>query len=192
MSYFYPTLVAGLGYTSHMAQYSKLAGSCSLRVGADLDQVVIPIYAVALVAVLSLGWLGDASPSNRGLIIAASLALAMSCSITVCAVYNFTARYVLLVFMASGLLAANAVSLSFGSSALGAMPPRARGVAFALINATANMSQIYGAYLFPSHDSPKYIMAFAVISALCAVGLVINAALHVLVRKYPLALVIQE
>lgn len=23
MSYFYPTLVAGMGYTSHMAQYSK-------------------------------------------------------------------------------------------------------------------------------------------------------------------------
>lgn len=35
-----------------------------------------------------------------------------------------------------------------------------------------NLAQIYGSYLFPSKDSPKYLMGFGVISGLCATGVV--------------------
>ena len=148
--------------------------------------MVIPIYSVAFVAVLSIGYLNDAVPRARGAVIASCLALAMVCSIAVCAVYNFTARYVLLVFLATGVLSANAASLSYASSTLGAMPQETRGVSLAFINSMANLSPIYGAYLFPSDESPEYIMAFATISALCATGVVVYSALQVLVRRYPL------
>ncbi|RFU33998.1 hypothetical protein B7463_g2337, partial [Scytalidium lignicola] len=60
MSYFYPTLVEGMGYTSHMAQY-----------------MVVPIYAVAFVAVICTGYLCDKFWNNRGAVIAGCMALSM-------------------------------------------------------------------------------------------------------------------
>ena len=141
LSYFYPTLVKGLGYTAHMAQY-----------------MVVPIYAVAFVAVACTGFFMDKFPRQRGLVIAGWLTLALVCSICVCAVYNFTARYVLLIFMAAGLWASNGLALSYAASTFGSMPQEVRAVALALVNALGNLAQIYGAYLFPADDAPKYIM----------------------------------
>jgi MFS family permease len=146
LSYFYPTLVKGLGYTSHKAQY-----------------MVVPIYAVAFVAVVFTGYFMDKIPQYRGLVIAIWLSISMVCSIAVCLVYNFTARYVLLVFMAAGLWASNGLALSYASSTFGAMPQEVRAVSLALVNALGNLAQIYGAYLFPSADAPKYLLGFGVI-----------------------------
>jgi len=107
----------------------------------------------------------------------------MITSILVCVIQNFTARYALLVLMAAGLWASNALSLSFASSAFGSMEPEARAVALALVNAMGNLAQIYGAYLFPSEDSPQYIMGFGVISGLLAFGVVVYIVMHILLRK---------
>lgn len=141
LSYFYPTLVAGLGYSAHMAQY-----------------MVVPIYAVAFVAVLITGYFSDKYPRQRGAIIACWLSVSMVCAIVICVVYNFKARYVLLVFMAAGLWATNGCSLSYAASTFGSMQQETRAVSLALVNALGNLAQIYGAYLFPSDDSPKYLL----------------------------------
>lgn len=141
---------------------------------------------MAFVSVLSTGFISDKFPGVRGLIIAGWLALATACSIVICAVYNFTARYVLLVFMASGLLSANALSLAYSATTFASMPPETRGVSLAIVNGLAGIAQIYGAYLFPSEDSPKYLMGFAVISAIGALGVVVYVSAHVLIRKYPI------
>lgn len=82
LSYFYPTLVEELGYTSHMAQY-----------------MVVPIYAVAFVATGVTGYFSDKYPRQRGAIIAAWLTLSMICSVVICVVYGYTARYVMMVLM---------------------------------------------------------------------------------------------
>ena len=65
--------------------------------------------------------------------IACWLSVAMITSIIVCVVYNFTARYVLLVVMAAGLWASNALSLSFASATFASMEPETRAVALAII-----------------------------------------------------------
>ncbi|EXJ83583.1 hypothetical protein A1O1_07206 [Capronia coronata CBS 617.96] len=169
MSYFYPTLVAGLGYTSTMAQY-----------------MMVPIYGAAFVFVLLTGWLSDRYPGYRGLTIAAWLTVSMTCAIVVSAVYNYTARYVMLVFMASGGLSANALSLAYCASTFGPMPQEVRAVSLAFVNTLASLSGIYGAYLWPAADSPKYLMGFGVISGLCAVGAGIYASAHFLIRRFPL------
>ncbi|THW16397.1 MFS general substrate transporter [Aureobasidium pullulans] len=166
LSYFYPTLVQGLGYESTMAQY-----------------MVIPIYAVSFVAVVASGIIFDRLHQYRGLAIAGWLTLSTVCSIIVCVVYNFTARYVLLIFMASGLWAANALGLSYASSTFGDMEQETKGVALALVNALGNLAQIYGAYLFPSDDSPKYLLGFGVISGMCGVGVMIYIGAHILLRR---------
>ncbi|KAK3672512.1 hypothetical protein LTR78_007562 [Recurvomyces mirabilis] len=167
LSYFYPTLVKGLGYTSHMAQY-----------------MVVPIYAVAFVCVVTTGYFSDKFPRQRGLIIASWLVVALVCSIIICVVYNFKARYILLIFMAAALWSTNGLALSYASSTFGAMPQEVRAVSLALVNALGNLAQIYGAYLFPSKDAPKYLLGFGVISGMCAFGIGVYILIHVLLRKY--------
>ncbi|KXJ89538.1 major facilitator superfamily domain-containing protein [Microdochium bolleyi] len=165
LSYFYPTLVNGLGYTAHVAQY-----------------MTVPIYAAAFVVTLVTGVTMDRFPQNRGLVLGAWLAAAMVCSVAICAVYDFTARYVLLVLMASALWAANGLAISYGSSTFGHLQPETRAIALAFINAMGNLAQIYGSYLFPSKDAPKYLMGFGVISGLCLTGLLSYVAIHFVLR----------
>jgi len=167
LSYFYPTLVAGLGYSAVDAQF-----------------MVVPIYAVAFVAVAVTGYFGDKYPKQRGLIISSWLTCSLIAAVVICAVYNFKARYALLVIMAAGLWATNACALSYAASTFSDMPRETRGVALALVNALGNLAQIYGAYLFPEEDRPKYLLGFGVIAGMCAFGVMVYALAHVLFRKY--------
>jgi hypothetical protein len=64
------------------------------------------------------------------------------------------------------------------------MPQETRAVSLALVNALGNLAQIYGAYLFPSTDAPKYLLGFGVISGMSALGVLIYVAAHILLRKY--------
>ncbi|KAL5113336.1 hypothetical protein ACEQ8H_008799 [Pleosporales sp. CAS-2024a] len=167
LSYFYPTLVHGLGYTSTVqAQY-----------------MTVPIYAVAFVCTAVTTYFADSISKHRGLVIASWLCFSLITSILVCVVYNFKARYALLVLMAAGLWASNAVALSFASATFGSMEPEVRAIALALVNAMGNLAQIYGAYLFPADDKPKYLMGFGVISAMLGVGIVVYIFMHVALRR---------
>ncbi|CAK7207750.1 hypothetical protein SEUCBS139899_010563 [Sporothrix eucalyptigena] len=166
LSYFYPTLVAGLGYTSQMAQY-----------------MTIPIYAAAFVCNAITGYFSDRHPRWRAVTLVSWMGVAMVCSIITCAVYNFRGRYALLVIMASALWSANGLALSYASSSFSNMPVEVKAIALALVNAMGNLAQIYGAYLFPSQDAPKYLMGFGVISGLCFTGLAAYLALHFLLLR---------
>jgi hypothetical protein len=50
---------------------------------------------------------------------------------------------------------------------------------------TGNLAQIYGSYLFPSNDAPKYLKGFGVISGLCFTGVAAYLVLYIFLRKYP-------
>ncbi|KAH7367110.1 nicotinamide mononucleotide permease [Plectosphaerella cucumerina] len=166
LSYFYPTLVKGLGYTSRDAQY-----------------MTIPIFGVAFFATGITGYFADKHTQWRGLILGGWMSVAMICSVIICAVYDFKARYALLVIMASGLWAANGLALSYASVSFVSMPDEVRGISLAFVNAMGNLAQIYGAYLFPYKDAPKYIMGFAVISAMCLTGVVAYVSLFFILRR---------
>ena len=168
LSYFYPTLVHGLGYTSTVqAQY-----------------MTVPIYAVAFVCVLVTGILCDKIPNQRGLVISGWLTVSLITAIVVCTVYNFKVRYAMLVIMAAGLWSSNGLSLSYASSTFGNMEAETRAVALALVNCMGNLAQIYGSYLFPSEDKPKYLMGFGTISGLLGLGVCTYAFMHAMMRKY--------
>lgn len=145
--------------------------------------MTVPIYGVAFVCTVVSAYFGDKVPQWRGVIIAVWLTFSMICAIVVCAVYDFTARYILLVLMASGLWATNATALSYSSSSISDMPPEVRGISLAVINALANLAQIYGSYLFPSSDEPKYIKGFGAIAAMLFVGVATYFLLHVFIRR---------
>jgi hypothetical protein len=167
LSYFYPTLVTGLGYKDRVqAQY-----------------MTAPIYAVAFVCTAITTYFADFIPLHRGLLITGWLTFSLVTSILVCTIYSFTARYALLVLMAAGLWASNAVSLSFASATFGEMEPEVRAIALALVNAMGNLAQIYGAYLFPLKDAPKYLMGFGVISGMLGFGAIVYVGMHVALRR---------
>ncbi|KAF2624567.1 MFS general substrate transporter [Macroventuria anomochaeta] len=167
LSYFYPTLVNGLGYTDRVqAQY-----------------MTAPIYAVAFVCTAITTYFADRVSNHRGLLIASWLAFALVTAICVCTIFDFTARYALLVLMAAGLWASNALALSFASATFGDMEPEVRAIALALVNAMGNLAQIYGAYLFPAEDKPIYLMGFGVISGMLGFGTSVYVFMHVAVRR---------
>ncbi|KAI1362307.1 major facilitator superfamily domain-containing protein [Xylaria arbuscula] len=168
LTYFYPTLVQGLGYTAHKAQY-----------------LTIPIYAAAFVVNGLTGYFMDKIPQYRGYVLTFWMTVSMLGAIITTVVYDFHARYGLLVIIASGLWAANGLSLSYAASTFGDMPDEVRGISLAFVNAMGNLAQIYGAYLFPSSDAPKYILGFGVISGLCFTGVVAYLLLQIFLRKYP-------
>lgn len=111
------------------------------------------------------------------------LTVSLCCSVGTTIATNFQARYVLLVFMTAGLWSSNALSLSFASSTFANMSRQSRAVSLAFVNAMGNLAQIYGAYLFPSEDAPRYIMGFSVICAMCALGIGVYGFLYVVARK---------
>ncbi|KAK4691551.1 MFS transporter, ACS family, pantothenate transporter, partial [Lecanoromycetidae sp. Uapishka_2] len=127
--------------------------------GTKAQYMTVPIYAVAFVCNAFTGYFSDRFPHRRGLVIASWLTLSMSCSITVCAVYGLKART-----LGDGKRGVTAVALAF-------------------VNAMGNLAQIYGAYLFPENDAPKYLMGFQVISAMCAFGVIVYGALYLLLKK---------
>ena len=86
--------------------------------------------------------------------------------------------------MAAALWSTNGLSLSYMASTFGAMPQETRAVSIALVNGMGNLAQIYGAYLFPSDDAPKYLLGFGVISGMCAFGVAVYTLAHVVLRKY--------
>ncbi|KAJ5082307.1 major facilitator superfamily domain-containing protein [Penicillium argentinense] len=177
LTYFYPTLVEGL------------FGTASTK---TVNLLTVPIYGVAFVATGITSYCSDKVPTWRGLIIAGWLTFSLVCSIIVCTVYNFTARYVLLVLMAAGLWSTNGGTLAYASSAFAGMHPHARGVALAMVNALGNLAQIYGSYLFPKDDRPEYIMGFSVISAMLAVGVIVFLFLHIWFRRRVRSGIIQQ
>lgn len=139
---------------------------------------------MAFVCTAISGYFADKIPAYRGLVIAGWLTFSMITSIAVCVVFNFTARYALLVLMAAGLWASNAVSLSFASSTFGSMDAEVRAIALAVMNGLGNLAQIYGAYLFPSGDAPKYLKGFGVISGMLGFGVCVYVVMHVIVRRW--------
>jgi MFS family permease len=168
LSYFYPTLVQGLGYSGSVTQY-----------------MTVPIYIAAFVCTFFNSIFMDRVPQYRGLSLTVWMSIAMICSIVTCGVYNFHARYALLVLMASALWASNALSLAYASTTFGSMNQEVRGISLAIVNAMGNLAQIYGAYLFPDVDAPKYLMGFGVISGLCFTGVVSYFTLQVMLRRHP-------
>ncbi|KAF3935829.1 hypothetical protein ABW19_dt0208510 [Dactylella cylindrospora] len=81
--------------------------------------------------------------------------------------------------MAAALWTSNGTGLSHG----GNMEPEVRAVALAFMNGMGNLASIYGAYLFPGEDAPKYIMGFSVTTAMCGVGVVAYGASHFLLAR---------
>jgi len=156
MTYFYPVVVKGLGYTNPItAQY-----------------MTVPIWVVAFVFALASGFAGDYAPARRPLIIIAGFTLLTVMAIAVCSVYGFTVRYVLLAFMTGGAWVGFSQCTAYLAELFAPDLPEVRAFCFGVVAATAQIGNIYGAYLFPAENAPKHLLGFGMVagtSGLCVI-----------------------
>lgn len=187
LSYFYPTLVKGLGYSATKAQYVTiitLLWICSWLILTRF--MTAPLYIVALVIAIPTCILADRIPKYRPLLCGAVLATgAVFCALGA-GIYNYVARYTFLCFINSAVWTANPLALSFASVSLGEADPETRAISLALINACGNLAQLYGSVLFPSADAPKYLKGFSVYAASIFFGAVLYIFAFFIFRRFPL------
>ncbi|KAK7721458.1 hypothetical protein SLS63_009572 [Diaporthe eres] len=166
IQYFIPSLVETFGWEGHYAQY-----------------MTIPGYAFAVVCILAgcftADWLKTIWPvltvmSGSGFVF----------FVATTAATNGMVRYVLAIFAFGTIYGCSPLTKTWISHVL-SHPSEKRAVAIALINALGNGSSIYGSFLWPDKDSPRFTPGFATTTAwmgALAVGTVISAWLF---KKYP-------
>jgi hypothetical protein len=168
ISYFYPTLVAGLGYDSTAAQY-----------------MTAPLYLVSLVVAIPVCCLADLKPHWRGILLVTDLFLGAIFFALTAGIQDFAARYTFLCFINISIWTGNALALSFATTVLASVDRDVRAIMLALMNGIAALAQLYGSALFPSTDAPRYTLRFSVFSATMAVGAVLYGVSHVLFKRHP-------
>ncbi|KAF3044843.1 hypothetical protein E8E11_002537 [Didymella keratinophila] len=168
LSYFNPSLVRGLGYTGSMAQY-----------------MTVPLYVAAFVIAVPVAILADKINAFRPVLCASALVIgALFCALSA-GIYAYIPRYLFLVFINSMIWTANPLALSCASVSMGPLDPETRAISLAFVNALDNLAQVYGAYLFPADDAPKYLKGFGAYAGLLSLGAGIYVAAFFLFRKSP-------
>lgn len=119
ISYFFPTLMAALGYHGRMQQF-----------------MTVPIYAVALVISLTGGFIADKT-GQKALVVAGGCLLAIVSFVIIAAVPNDKVKYAFLCFGGGGIWTAVPVTLSWIVTMFDGKEKRA--VAIALINGECRM-----------------------------------------------------
>ncbi|KAK9485766.1 major facilitator superfamily domain-containing protein [Lipomyces starkeyi] len=166
ISYFIPTITQTLGYTSVNAQY-----------------MTIPIYVVATVFLNIVAYSADRLNERRWHI-AVALAVGFIGSVVCTVVVQPVVRYVMICFIAAGIWTALPLILAWTSGTV-SLPAEKRAIVLALVNAFGNLSSVYGSRIWPSWDSPKYTIGFAVTAAFLGGAAVISLLIPVFLRYCP-------
>ncbi|OAA54346.1 Major facilitator superfamily domain, general substrate transporter [Niveomyces insectorum RCEF 264] len=167
LSYFYPYIVHGLGYTANQAHY-------------------VTAFVIAVPCCI----LADHYSAYRGLFICAGLFIAAILSGLTMAITGYVPRYIFLCFLTACIWTANPISESFEASSMSTIEPEVRAIGLALMNSLGNTAQIYGGYLLPSTDAPRYVRGFSTFTALLVFGGCVYVSAMLLFKRYPFTHVI--
>lgn len=166
ISYFIPTIVASMGYTSVIAQY-----------------MTIPIWMVGAFFLVGLSYTADRTGDRRWHV-TGCLGLSFICTIVCIAVSNPKVLYAMLCLYIAGLYTALPLILNWTSETI-SLPAEKRAVVVALVNSVGNLSAVYGSRLWPSSDGPKFIKGFATTGAFTGFGTLLAALIPVLLTYLP-------
>jgi predicted MFS family arabinose efflux permease len=111
------------------------------------------------------------------------MTLMMIMSIVTCVVYGFTARYVFLALMTGGIWGAYSQILAYTAQVFQNRPHEVRAMSIGLITTVVNTGNIYGSYLFPKEDAPKYLLGFGVVSGTAAISIFTYSFIWYMERK---------
>ncbi|KAJ5897145.1 Major facilitator superfamily domain general substrate transporter [Penicillium tannophilum] len=168
ISYFYPTLINGMGYNSTASQY-----------------MTAPLYLVSLVVAVPVCIYADRKPQHRAKLLVADLIAGLVFFALTAGIQNYTARYVFLCFINMTIWTGNALGLSFATTAFASVKRDTRAIMLAMMNGIAGLAQLYGSALFPDQDAPEYLVGFTVFAVTFAVGAILYGVADVLFRRYP-------
>jgi len=150
--------------------------------------MTVPIYVVSLTISLTMGWNADRTNQKPWHIIAATILGAISFVITA-TVNVASVKYAFICFGGAGIWTAVPLFLSWMVGNFEGREKRA--VSIALINGfgelrwryksvpalttcsyyvSGNLASVYGSFIWPKSDAPKYTAGFATTTALIAAG----------------------
>ncbi|KFA69459.1 hypothetical protein S40285_04639 [Stachybotrys chlorohalonatus IBT 40285] len=150
---FFPTVIRTLGFSDTVT----LLMTC-------------PPFIFAGAAGIAFGW-SSGRLHERTWHITAGLLIAIVGFVLAAATLNTAARYVACFIFAMGAYSVNSVIIGWASSTLSQTKEK-KAVVLAMTNVGGQIGYIYGAYLWPSTDSPRYAIGFGASAgfALCSVG----------------------
>jgi hydrogenase/urease accessory protein HupE len=131
-----------------------------------------PPFLFAGAAGILFGW-NSGRVHERTWHITVGLGIAIAGFILASATLNVPARYVSFFILAGGAYSVNSVIIGWASSTL-AQTKEKKAVVLAMTNVGGQIGYIYGAYLWPDYDEPRYVIgfsasaAFALASIVCA------------------------
>lgn len=166
MQYFIPTLVESFGWKSWSGQYHT-----------------IPPYACALVFTLLFTFVSDRF-KNKPYFISFFAGFGTVCFIVVAASHSNTVRYIFTVFAFGTIYGTSPLILMWVPNVISA-PATKRAVSIALVNALGNTASIYGVFLWPSTDAPRYVPGFSATTSWMGAISIIALIGGYLFKKYP-------
>ncbi|OAL31306.1 hypothetical protein AYO20_08216 [Fonsecaea nubica] len=145
VSYFFPTLMGALGYKGRMVQF-----------------MTVPIYAVTFVITVATGFSADHTRQKAYHVVGCSV-LAIVSFIICAASTHFSVRYAFICFGFAGVQACVPLLISWEVTMFPGRERRA--VSVPIINGFGNLASVYGSFIWPAEDAPRYIMGFAVMTS---------------------------
>lgn len=181
MQYFLPGIVKTLGWKGHLAQCKSMLKMTSTQL--TVTDMTIPSYAFATICILAACFLADrikmiwpvlAGLSGFGFIFFIATTIAT----------NPTTRYVLAIFAFGAIYGCSPLTKTWVSLTL-SHPAEKRAIAIALINGIGNASSIYGSFLWPDSDRPRYLTGFGTTTAWMGALSVFTVIFAFLFKKFP-------
>jgi Major Facilitator Superfamily len=160
----FPTVVKSLGYNDVETLF-----------------LTVPPYVIAVIAILTNAWHAD-RVQNRWLHIALPPTLAIASFIICAATTKLAARYFAMCIMVGSIFSAYVVALGWVSSCI-PRPAAKRAATLGAVNTLCNMSQVYGPFLYPESDAPRYVMAFCVNTATALLTIILAVILRIVLAR---------
>jgi len=166
ITYFIPTITTALGFKGNIAQFMTVpvygtAFICSVLISSSADYFKERV------------WHGGIAALVGGL-----------CFAIEAGVSNNKVRYALLCFGAAGVWTNVPITLAYLSNTI-AHPNEKRAISQAIVNMIANLSSIYGAFLWPSNTAPQYVEGWSTTAAFCFACGIATFIMGYLDKRYP-------
>jgi predicted MFS family arabinose efflux permease len=166
ISYFIPTILRSLGYTSVTAQW-----------------MTVPIWTTGGICMLALSYTSDKTQDRRWHIFGLFTAPIIACLVSLF-VDQGAAKYAMMCFLIAGIYTAVPLILNWASEVI-SFPSQKRSVSIAFINSFGHLSLIYGSYLWPSVNAPRHVLGFSAVAALCGAAALLAMAMPWIFKLLP-------
>ncbi|KAJ3530612.1 hypothetical protein NM208_g9250 [Fusarium decemcellulare] len=157
ISYFVPSILRNMGYTSVTAQW-----------------MTVPIWITGAVCQLALSWTSDKAQDRRWHTVGLFALSAAACLVSAF-VKPAVAKYVMMCCLVAGLYTGLPLMLNWTSECI-PFPDQKRSIAIAFVNSFGHLAIIYGSYLWPSTNAPQHLLGFATLTAACGGGALLAIA----------------